>query len=139
MPLGGGPRQVFLRNPNGTITAITPLANGDCDSPSVTPDGRFVAFASAASNLVPGDTEGFTDVFVFDATSGMLARASVDVNGSGAGGNGDSGEPTLSADGNYIAYVSRATNVTVPDSTRPDSNPNGLLDLVLAVQPFGNP
>jgi hypothetical protein len=136
--IGGSNREVFLRNVStGVVTAVSGGANADCVQPAITPDGRFVAFESAANNLVPGDVGGFSDVFVFDSSTATLLRASVDA--AGNGGNGDSGDPTLSADGNFIAYISFATNVALPSAIRPDSNPNGLANLILAVQPFGNP
>lgn len=135
---GGGAREVFLFDAStGAVTPITPGADGDCASPSITPDGQFVAFESVATNLVVGDTEGFSDVFVWNGTT--TARASVVPGDPATGGDGPSFQPTLSADGNFIAYVSSATNVAAPDPARPESQPNGLLALIVAVQPFGNP
>jgi len=54
--------------------------------PSISSDGRFVAFESAASELVPGDTNGVPDVFLFERVSGALERVSVDAAGAQAGG-----------------------------------------------------
>ena len=77
-------------------------------------DGRYVAFQSDASNLVPGDTNHSTDVFVRDLRSGTTRRVSVATDGTQA--NGDSFSPAISADGRYVAFVSDASNL-VPGDT----------------------
>jgi hypothetical protein len=82
--------------------------------PSVSADGQYVVFASAASNLVPGDTNGAVDIFVHDRQSGTTERISVDSAGTQA--NGDSDAPVISADGRYVAFESEATNL-VPGDT----------------------
>ncbi|MCY2987091.1 MAG: S8 family serine peptidase, partial [Planctomycetota bacterium] len=82
--------------------------------PSVSADGRFVAFASEASNLVPGDTNGVSDVFVYDRQNQTIERTSVVTNA--AQGNQRSWHPSLSADGRFVAFVSDATNL-VPGSS----------------------
>src|SRR6185436_17337149 len=64
--------------------------------PSISSDGRFVAFASDATNLVPGDTNGFSDIFVRDRQSGLTVRASVD--SGGAESNFHCRKPSISAD-----------------------------------------
>jgi Tol biopolymer transport system component len=86
-------------------------AQGDGFSlaPSITPDGRFVAFGSYATNLVPGDSNGTADVFVRDLVSGTITRVSVSSNGTEA--NGLSGSPSISSDGRYVAFSSSATNL----------------------------
>jgi Tol biopolymer transport system component len=90
-------------------------ATGDSFYTSITPDGRFVAFASYASNLVLGDTNGKADVFVRDRFAGTTERVSV----SSTGQQGDlpsGGWPILSADGRFVAFISAATNL-VPGDT----------------------
>jgi Tol biopolymer transport system component len=82
--------------------------------PSITPDGRFVAFNSVAPNLVPGDTDYFDDVFVRDRQNGTLERVSV--SSSGVQGNDNSSLCTISADGRYVAFMSVASNL-VPGDT----------------------
>src|SRR5881409_3649136 len=83
-------------------------------------DGRFVAFESAATDLVAGDTNGVSDVFVHDRQTGRTERVSVA--SGGAQGNGNSGligfafPPALSADGRFIAFVSFATNLVAGDT-----------------------
>ncbi|MFL7868877.1 MAG: hypothetical protein AB8I58_08620 [Anaerolineales bacterium] len=81
---------------------------------SISGDGRYVAFYSDASNLVSGDTNGETDVFVHDLQSGTTTRASLASDGSEA--NASSSEPSLSGDGRYIAFVSSATNLVTGDT-----------------------
>ena len=82
--------------------------------PVISADGRFVAFSSYASNLVPGDTKGWYDVFVHDRQTGKTRRVSV--SSGGAQGNGNSGYPGISADGRFIAFASAASNL-VPGDT----------------------
>lgn len=89
-------------------------ANGASFESSISADGTRVAFDSLASNLVAGDAnEGF-DVFVHDRATGQTERASVDSNGAEA--NFDSVEPSISADGNTVAFASDATNLVADDT-----------------------
>ncbi|MBL8063211.1 MAG: S-layer homology domain-containing protein, partial [Anaerolineales bacterium] len=71
--------------------------------------GRYVAFESYAYNLVSGDTNGKTDIFVRDTIANTTTRISVD--SSGADGNGHSRTPSISADGHYVAFNSGAANL----------------------------
>ena len=89
-------------------------ANADCLSPSISADGRFVAFWSYATNLAPGDTNGCADIFVRDRQMHTTIRASLD--SSGAQGDGDSLNPAISADGRIVAFESYAANL-VPGDT----------------------
>jgi hypothetical protein len=93
------------------------------DSPaiSMTPDGRFVAFASADGQLSPGaidDYNNVSDVFVFDAQGGPLERLDVGWGPPAAAGlvpgNAPTEWPTLSADGRYVSLQSAASNVETP-------------------------
>jgi Tol biopolymer transport system component len=94
-------------------------SNGSNYAPVLSADGRFVAFYSDASNLVPGDTNGEADVFVHDRRTGKTERVSV---GPGGGqGNGESFSPSLSADGRFVAFQSYATNL-VPGDTNNTSD-----------------
>ncbi|MFO0981511.1 MAG: calcium-binding protein [Planctomycetota bacterium] len=90
------------------------------DYPSISGDGRFVAFASAAWNLVPGDSNDLYDVFVHDCQTGRTVRVSVDDSGQEA--DGDSGPSVLSTDGRFVAFSSNATNLVASDT-------NGCLDI----------
>lgn len=85
---------------------------GPSSSPIISDDGRFVAFVSGATNLVSGDTNGATDIFVRDLVNGTTELVSVDSNGDGAadgaglGGGGAAGRPGISADGRLVVFVS---------------------------------
>jgi murein DD-endopeptidase MepM/ murein hydrolase activator NlpD len=88
--------------------------NGASEEPAISADGRYVAFMSAARNLVPGDSNGTWDVFVHDRQTGQTTRVSVA--GDGAQANRYSSEPSISADGRYVAFCSEASNL-VPGDT----------------------
>ncbi|MFO0806989.1 MAG: hypothetical protein U0746_00015 [Gemmataceae bacterium] len=88
--------------------------NGDSSHPVVSRDGRFVAFVSAATNLVAGDTSGASDVFAWDRVTGHMTRVSV--SGAGAQANAASGVPAISPSAEYIAFVSRASNLVGSDT-----------------------
>lgn len=73
-------------------------------------DGRYVVFASWASNLIQNDTNGLPDIFLRDRLNCLTTRVSVDTNGTQASG-GSSYNPSISADGNFIVFESNATNL----------------------------
>jgi Tol biopolymer transport system component len=83
--------------------------NGGSGDIALSRDGRMVAFASAASNLVPGDTNLADDVFVRDRVGKVTQRVSV--NSLGGEGNDDSGAPSISDDGRYVAFTSNASTL----------------------------
>ena len=85
--------------------------------PSISPDGGFVAFVSAANNLVPGDT-AFQDIFVHDRAAGTTERVSVGPGG--ASSNAHSRGPAISADGAFVAFHSSATNLVEGDTNGDD-------------------
>jgi Tol biopolymer transport system component len=89
-------------------------SDGVSSSASISSDGRYVAFASDAKNLVLGDSNGFTDVFVHDRQTGTTTRVSV--SSGGAQADGDSGSPRISPDGRFIAFVSVAGNLVSGDT-----------------------
>jgi Tol biopolymer transport system component len=91
--------------------------NSHSVAPAISGDGRYVAFLSGASNLVPGDTNGHEDVFVHDRQTEVTERVSVD--SSGKEGKGWSRNPAISADGRYVAFESEASNL-VPGDTNGD-------------------
>src|SRR5207253_948125 len=76
---------------------------------SISANGRFVAFESVATNLVPGDTNGDEDAFVRDRQTGTTERVSVD--SSGGQGNLGGGAPSISADGRFVSFTSASTNL----------------------------
>ncbi len=84
--------------------------------PSISADGRYVVFESGANNLVSGDTNGWgvMDIFVRDTMLNTTKRVSV--SSSGLEGNSQSFDPSISADGRYVAFVSRASNLVSGDT-----------------------
>src|SRR5947209_5741595 len=88
--------------------------NGGSNDPAISADGRFVAFGSVASNLVAGDTNAVSDVFVRDRKTGKTRRVSVDSHG--AQGNGATFLPAISADGRFVAFDSSASNLVAGDT-----------------------
>jgi Tol biopolymer transport system component len=89
-------------------------ANGGSDHPSISADGQVVTFDSWASNLVFGDTNGWSDIFVHDRVTGITERMSVD--SSGAEANSESWPPSISADGQVVAFGSNASNLVAGDT-----------------------
>jgi Tol biopolymer transport system component len=113
-------RDVFLRDRlNGTTERVSVATGGaqgneDCLLPSISSDGRYVAFTSNATNLVVGDTNGTWDIFVRDRQSGTTERVSIGLGG--VQGTADSYFPCISADGRWVTFESRAANL-VPGDT----------------------
>jgi Tol biopolymer transport system component len=97
-----------------SISTSSAACSGNCLNPSVSGDGRYVAFSSDAADLVSGDTNGCMDVFVRDTVSGTTTRVSV--SSSGVQGNGNSQHPSISADGRYVAFESLASNLVSGDT-----------------------
>ncbi|MCZ7434879.1 hypothetical protein O7598_00590 [Micromonospora sp. WMMC241] len=90
--------------------------NGDSTVPSISQDGRYVAFSSFASNLVPRDTNGFADLFVRDMLRGTTSRVSVPAAGGQADGLSGFSSSTISGDGRWVVFLSTASNL-VPGDT----------------------
>lgn len=88
--------------------------SGESRVPRLSADGRFVAFESQASELVPGDTNGYGDAFVRDRQMGTTHRVSL--RQGGAQGDGGGGGPAISADGRFVAFSSNSTNLVPGDS-----------------------
>jgi TolB protein len=88
--------------------------DGPSDTPALSADGRFVAFASEADNLVPGDGNGARDIFLHDRRTGHTERVSVGPEGSE--GDSPSDLPSVSEDGLRIAFVSAASNLVPGDA-----------------------
>jgi hypothetical protein len=89
-------------------------SNGHSQRPGISGDGRFVAFESTAANLVTGDTNNKSDVFVRDRQSAVTTRVSV--SSGGLQGNNESYEPQISYDGRYVVFSSLATNLITGDT-----------------------
>lgn len=88
--------------------------NGESRSPSLSSDGTRVAFATRSSNFDSRDGDDLWDVYVKDLETGSLTLVSAVERG--AKGNGDSIAPTISAEGNRVSFLSRATNLDPADS-----------------------
>ena len=99
---------------NASVDRSGAHGNDQSYGPTLSADGRYVAFYSNASNLVANDTNDNTDVFVTDRQTGETTRVSVD--SLGRGGNGFSYQPSLSADGRFVSFYSDASNL-VPGDT----------------------
>lgn len=105
--LTGGSTLVSHRHDNPTATAADFTEGG-----VISADGRFVVFASFATDLVAGrDTNGERDVFVYDRASGSNALVSHRPGLPGQTGDGESWEPDISGDGRYVAFTSKASNL----------------------------
>jgi len=115
---------IFVKDlTTGAITRVSTNAgggegNGGSQAPTFSSDGTKVAFASGASNLVPGDTNNTSDIFVKDLTTGAITRISTDA--AGAQGNYASYGPVFSPDGTNIAFYSYASNLVPGDTGLPD-------------------
>jgi Tol biopolymer transport system component len=118
---------VFLRDrTNGTTTLVsvsfsgTGPGNGDSIPTALSPNGQFALFESTASDLVLGDTNNATDIFLRDLVHGTNQLVSVRTNGGCA--NGSSWESAMTPDGRYVAFASAATNLVMNDT-------NGIQDI----------
>ena len=113
-------RDIFVRDrATGRTRLVSRRSNGALgddasESPDISADGRFVVFASRATNLVASDTNAVRDIFVRDTKTGTTRRVSVRSNG--AQGDGDSRGPSISDDGRTVAFQSDATNLVANDT-----------------------
>lgn len=125
-----GVGDVFVHNlNNGNTTRVsiatggTQATGGNSYAPTISSTGRYVVFASQATNLVGGDTNGQGDVFVRDRQSNTTIRVSVATGGTQATG-GTSRDPAISTDGRYVVFESDATDLVTGDT-------NGFYDVFL--------
>jgi hypothetical protein len=106
---------IYVRDLQLGTTAVASVAtnggqaNGRSFDSVMTPDGHYVAFASFATNLVPGDSHLFADVFVRDMVAGTTTLVSVGA--AGLAGNTTMATPQITPDGNYVAFYSSATGM----------------------------
>ena len=119
---------VFVRDMQAGATTLISQAgdgtqgNGRSRNPSISGNGRYVAFESDATNLVSGDGNGFTDIFVRDMQAGTTTRISAAADGTE--GNGDSTDPRISGNGRYVTFSSEADNLVAGDG-------NGVADVFI--------
>ena len=99
---------------NLSARAVAVAADGDSGNPSVSGAGEVVAFESRATNLSEDDDDATKDVFTRNISQGTTALVSR-VNGVGAGGNGDSFDPSISRTGTRVAFASDADNLYADD------------------------
>lgn len=121
--VAGGIERVSISS-TGVESTLAPRSTGPWitatnGNPSISRNGRFVAFTSSASNLVAGDTNSVDDVFVHDRKLGTTQRVSVGADGTE--GNGSSYQPSISATGRYVAFGSTASNFA-PDHQIPGNS-----------------
>src|SRR5262245_10891213 len=111
---------VLARPAAGQVTSRVSVDSGGAQGnsysfePTISADGRTVAFWSEATNLVGWDPNGASDVFVRDLESATTALVSVATDGTQ--GDGDSSRPAISADGRLVAFLSEATNLVAGDT-----------------------
>lgn len=119
-----GEEDVFVRElRTGAVVRASVASDGSqasraCNAADISTDGRFVVFRSTSAELVPGDSNNVSDVFVKDLATGVIARVSL--SSADGQGNGASNGPSISADGRYVAFTSRATNLVSEDSSSND-------------------
>jgi Tol biopolymer transport system component len=101
-----------LASARGPITPETGDGPSSMSQASVSADGRWVAFTSAADDLAPNDNNHESDVFVWDCVGRTMTLVSAGLDGNPALG-GISGSPVITPDGRYVAFVSMATNLVV--------------------------
>ena len=122
IPLGPGPHwlNVFLRDRSNTVTTLVSVnpagAGGNCNSGplAISTNGQYVLFESTATDLTPGDTNSFNNLFVRDVVNGITTCVSVNTNG--VPGNGSSMHGVMTPDGRYVAFMSAASDLAPNDT-----------------------
>ncbi len=98
------------------INATGSQPNGGSLNPAISADGNYAVYSSDASNLVPNDTNGKSDIFVYNKITNQTYRVSVD--STGAQSNGNSYNPSINSNGRYIVFDSVADNLVPLDTNR---------------------
>jgi Tol biopolymer transport system component len=114
-------------------------SNGHSEYPFISSDGRYVAFESNASNLVEGDTNNAKDIFVYDRQTDTIERVSVSSRGEQS--NDNSYYPSISSNGRYVVFVSKASNLVSNDTNDMSDiflhdRENGLIEII-SVNSYG--
>lgn len=99
-----------------SISSAGAQGNNGSNGPAISADGQFVVFSSDASNLVPGDTNNVTDVFVHDRQTGTTERISVSSTGQQGNGYSYSHNHSISANGRYVVFQSSANTLVSGDT-----------------------
>jgi uncharacterized repeat protein (TIGR01451 family) len=138
--LNGATAEIFIRNPTNATCALvsvngSSVGNGDSHSPSVSADGRYVAFESFANNFGPADSNSHFDVYVHDRQTGSNILCSPNLSGSN-GGNDDSTEAIISSNGTTVVFFSYATDL-VADDTNTTGNVFAFNLTTRTLQPVG--
>lgn len=113
---------IFVRDQTSGVTSIISnaydghQANSQSSYPVISADGRYVAFASDATNIVQGDTNGYRDVFEYDRQSGKTIRVTVASDGTQTDNGTQVFALSISSDGKYVAFASLATTL-IPNDT----------------------
>jgi Tol biopolymer transport system component len=121
---GNARRDVFVKAVAGaaiesvSVTSAGLAGNGHSFAPAISGNGKYVAFASGASDLVVNDLNGVADVFVRDRSARTTERVSL--SSAGLEGNGSSNTPVMSTDGKYVGFTSRANNLVANDTNARD-------------------
>jgi Tol biopolymer transport system component len=115
---------IFLRDRQTGKTNIESMdydgsqANSQSEYPVISSDGRYVAFASDATNIVQGDNAGYRDVFEYDRETGKTIRVSVSTDGKQADEGTQAFVISISANGQFVAFPSLATNLVLNDTNK---------------------
>lgn len=130
-----GNEDIFVKNlTTGELVRVNTTSSGSQATggnsawPTISNNGRWAAFESAATNLVPGDTNGLFDVFIKDIQTGNIARLNVSASGTQSTGGGIT-DISIVGDGRYVTFSSAATNLVAGDT-------NGVQDSFVTLNPF---
>lgn len=119
-----GVSDVFLHDRSLATTVLLSIglagaqSNGASNGASISPEGRFIAFDSAATNLIAGDSNAARDVFVFDRILNSMSRTSL--SSSGAQASGGSSTPSVGNFGQFVGFASSATDLVLGDTNAAD-------------------
>lgn len=124
----GDARQIIWRDRQTGETVLVSInasgvpGNDGSFSPALSADGQTVVFESYATNLSPADTNGVRDVFVWSARNRGAGAVRISVGAGGVEGNAESSSPSVSGDGNWVAFETLADNIAEGNYTSGGSN-----------------
>ncbi|HEY9693877.1 MAG TPA: DUF4347 domain-containing protein, partial [Oculatellaceae cyanobacterium] len=98
------------------LGGVAANSSSNISNSAISDDGRYITFASSASNLVSNDTNNSPDVFVFDQTTGQISRVNIGQGGVQSNSSGGTMSPSISGNGQYIAFQSSASNLVANDT-----------------------